>query len=165
MTTNNHFSRDEWRKRCPAFPYWMPLASLTNCIEPEKGIVADPLWLLHRPQLTDPFAQPFDSYHLLSSLRAKRAGLKGLCAESAWAITGRQCPQSAHTPKLLLPPVRIRLFGPKTAKLGPKYAFWSFSAKYWHFGPFRPMPVQKTMQTRCLGVFPLYGYQNFCFLQ
>ena len=31
--------------------------------------------------------------------------------------------------------------------------FWSFWAKYRHFGPFRPMPDQKTMRTRCLGGF------------
>ena len=34
--------------------------------------------------------------------------------------------------KLLLPPVRIRIFGLKTAKFGPKLAFW---AKYRHFWP------------------------------
>ena len=26
-------------------------------------------------------------------------------------------------PKLLLTPIKIRIFGPKTAKIGPKYAF------------------------------------------
>ena len=36
-------------------------------------------------------------------------------------------------PKLLLTRIRIRIFGPKTAKIGPKYAFWSFWAKYCHF--------------------------------
>ena len=43
-------------------------------------------------------------------------------------------------PKLLPPPVRIRIFGPKTAKIGPKYAFLVL-------------------------VFMLRGYQNFCLLQ
>ena len=65
-------------------------------------------------------------------------------------------------PKLLLTPIKIRIFGPKTAKFGPKSAFlvilgqilpffahfrpyrpiwaapsmfWSFWAKYWHFWP------------------------------
>ena len=32
----------------------------------------------------------------LSSPRAKRAGLKGLCAESARAVTGRRCPHSGE---------------------------------------------------------------------
>ena len=32
--------------------------------------------------------------HILSSPRAKRAGLKGLRAESARAVTGRRCPHS-----------------------------------------------------------------------
>ena len=31
-------------------------------------------------------------------------------------------------------------------------------------GPFDPMPDQKTMQTRCLGGFLIFGYQNFCSL-
>ena len=34
-------------------------------------------------------------------------------------------------------------------------------AKYRPFGPFDPMPDEKTMKTRCLGVRPLCGYQNF----
>ena len=29
-------------------------------------------------------------------------------------------------PKLLLTPIKIMIFGPKTAKFGPKSAFWSF---------------------------------------
>ena len=33
-------------------------------------------------------------------------------------------------PKLLLTPMKIRIFGPKTAKFGPKYSFW---AKYCPF--------------------------------
>ena len=32
-------------------------------------------------------------------------------------------------PKLLLPPVKIRIFGPKTAQFG---SILAFSAKYWH---------------------------------
>merc|ERR1712074_40891 len=43
-------------------------------------------------------------------------------------------------PKLLLTPIKTRIFGPKTAKIGPKSAFlvqnlhfWSFWAKYCHF--------------------------------
>ena len=36
-------------------------------------------------------------------------------------------------PKLLLTPIKIRIFGPKTAKFGPKSAFLSFWAKYCHF--------------------------------
>ena len=57
-------------------------------------------------------------------------------------------------PKLLLTPIKIRIFGPKTAKFGPK------SAIFGHFGPniaifctFCPMPDQKPMWTRCLGRF------------
>ena len=36
-------------------------------------------------------------------------------------------------PKLLLTPIKIRIFGPKTAKFGPKYAFLVILAKYCHF--------------------------------
>ena len=28
-------------------------------------------------------------------------------------------------PKLLLPPIKIKIFGPKTAIFAPKYAFWA----------------------------------------
>ena len=38
--------------------------------------------------------KPFFSLHILSSPRAKRAGPKGPCAESARAVTGRRCPHS-----------------------------------------------------------------------
>ena len=34
-------------------------------------------------------------------------------------------------PKLLLSPVKIRIFCPKTTKFGPKLAFWSFLARPW----------------------------------
>ena len=34
-----------------------------------------------------------------------------------------------------------RGFGPKTAKFGPKYAFWSFWAKFW---PSDPLVKTKT---------------------
>ena len=37
----------------------------------------------------------FGAYSL-SSPRTKRAGLKGLHAESAWAVTGRRCPHSGE---------------------------------------------------------------------
>ena len=38
-------------------------------------------------------------------------------------------------PKLLLNPIKIRLFGPKMAKFGHRYAFLVILAKYWHFLP------------------------------
>ena len=36
-------------------------------------------------------------------------------------------------PKLLLTPIKIRIFGQKMAKIGPNLHFWSFWAKYCHF--------------------------------
>ena len=36
-------------------------------------------------------------------------------------------------PKLLIHPVKIRVFGRNTAKFGSKYDFWAFWAKYWPF--------------------------------
>ena len=42
--------------------------------------------------------------------------------------------------KLLLPPVRIRIFGLKTAKFG---IFGHLGPNICIFGPFRPMPDQK----------------------
>ena len=57
-------------------------------------------------------------------------------------------------PKLSLTPVKIRIFGQKL----------TFLPNIGIFGPFGLMADQKTMRTRCLGVFPLCGYQNFCFL-
>ena len=57
-------------------------------------------------------------------------------------------------PKLLLTPIKIRLFGPKTAKFGSKFAFFGhFGPNIGIFGTFRPMSDEKTMQTRSLDVF------------
>ena len=44
------------------------------------------------------FSEPFQ----FSSPRAKRAGLKGLRAESARAVTGRQCPHSGEGKDFLM---------------------------------------------------------------
>ena len=59
-------------------------------------------------------------------------------------------------PKLLLTPVKIRMFGPKSAKFGLKMAFL---AKIGIFGPYGPIPDQKPKETRCVGGFPLFGFQ------
>ena len=68
---------------------------------------------------------------------------KGLCGFSVMWVS-----------KLLLPLVRIRIFGPKTAKFGSKFAFFGhFGPNIGIFGTFRPMSDEKTMQTRCLDVF------------
>ena len=59
-----------------------------------------------------------------------------------------------------LPP-KNWIFGPKTAKFCPK---WAFLAKYGNMGiigPFDLMPDQKTMRTSCLAGFLLCWYQNF----
>ena len=56
-----------------------------------------------------------------------------------------------------LPP-KIWISGPKTAKFGPKLAFW---AKCRHFWPIWSNAWPKTIQTSCLGGFPLCWYQNF----
>ena len=50
-----------------------------------------------------------------------------------------------------LPP-KNWILGPKTAKFGQKWHFWPNIGIY---GPFGPMPVQRTMRTRCLGGFPV----------
>ena len=41
-----------------------------------------------------PLTEPANNAHILSSPRVKPAGPKGLCAESARAVTGRRCPHS-----------------------------------------------------------------------
>ena len=47
-------------------------------------------------------------------------------------------------PKLLLPPVKIRIFGPKTAKFGPNYAFVIIYGQMLTFlAPFVPCPTNK----------------------
>ena len=38
-------------------------------------------------------------------------------------------------PKLLLTPIKIRIFGRKTAKFGPKYAILVILGQIWHFWP------------------------------
>ena len=56
-------------------------------------------------------------------------------------------------PKLLLTPLKIRIFGPKTAKFGPNMHFGHFRPNIGIFLPFLSMPDQKTMRTTCLGGF------------
>ena len=53
-------------------------------------------------------------------------------------------------PKLLLAPIKIRIFGPKTAKI---CIFGHFGPNIGIFCPFCPTPYQKPMRTRCLGGF------------
>ena len=58
-------------------------------------------------------------------------------------------------PKLLLTPIKIRIFCPKRPNLVQNIYFWSFWAKYCHFCTFCPMSDQKPMWTRCLGGFSI----------
>ena len=61
----------------------------------------------------------------------------------------------AWVPKLLLPPIRIRNFGPKTAKFGPKYAFLVILGQIWTFSPlFVPCPIKKQCEQGALIVVP-----------
>ena len=67
-------------------------------------------------------------------------------------------------PKLSLTPIKIRIFGPKTAKSGPKYAFLSFRAKYCHFLHILSNARPKTNVTKVPGwVFRYVGYKTFDF--
>ena len=55
----------------------------------------------------------------------------------------------SHTlPDMRIP--KVLLHSPKNEFLAQK---WPNLTKNWHFGPFDPMPEQKTMQTSCLGSF------------
>ena len=55
-------------------------------------------------------------------------------------------------PKLLLTPIKIRIFGPKMAKFGPKYAFLDILGQILaFFTHFIPCLSKKKMRTRCLG--------------
>ena len=49
-------------------------------------------------------------------------------------------------PKLLLTPIKIRIFGPKTAKIGPKSAFLVILGQISVFCPFGLMADQKATQ-------------------
>ena len=61
----------------------------------------------------------------------------------------------AWVPKLLLPPVRIRIFGPKTAKFGPKYTLLVILGQIWTFSPlFVPCPTKKQCEQGALVVVP-----------
>ena len=61
-------------------------------------------------------------------------------------------------PKLLLSPLKIRMFGPKTAKFGPKYAFLVIFGQILPiFAHFVQCPtINKFEQNAWVG-FPLYG--------
>ena len=129
--------------------------------------------------------------HVLSSPRAKGAGLKGLHAESARAVTGRRCPHSGvgedFLARWLLFFLRKRAFlgnekshnrakGPFSA-FGPnvktfvsrqKNDFWSQLAFLVILGQIPAflvhcyaMPDQETMGTRCLVGILICEYQNF----
>ena len=57
-------------------------------------------------------------------------------------------------PKLLLPLVRIKIFGPKTIKFGLNLAFLVILGHILAFlAHFVPRRTKKTMRTRCLGGF------------
>ena len=58
-------------------------------------------------------------------------------------------------------PPKNWLFGLKAAKVGPKLVFL---AKYGHFWSISSNAWPRKIRKGCLGVFPLYWYQNFCFL-
>ena len=53
-------------------------------------------------------------------------------------------------PKLLLPPMKIGIFGPLKAKLAQNWFFWPNIS---NFGPLGPMPDPKTVPRSCLGGF------------
>ena len=138
----------------------------------------------------------------LSNPRAKRAGLKGVRAQSARAVTGRRCPtvgrgktfrrvekslpmremnglsegykwaidqnwgpRQAKKDANKMPGWFFRYVGTKTFASSRKIKkgqirskicnFGHFGPNIGIFGPFRLMPDQKTMQTRCLCVFPV----------
>ena len=55
--------------------------------------------------------------------------------------------------KLLLTPEKLGFLAPKRQIWSKICIFGHFGLDIGIFGPFRPMPDQKTMQTRCLGVF------------
>ena len=66
-------------------------------------------------------------------------------------------------PKVLLPPVKIRIFGPKKGQTWPKICFfWSFRAKYWPFWsiwcPARP---KKQSERGAYEVFWYVGTRTF----
>ena len=66
-------------------------------------------------------------------------------------------------PKVLLPPLKIRISAPKTAKFGQKLAFFG------HFGPNICLSgpswcYARPMGTRCLVGFLICEYQSFCSL-
>ena len=64
-------------------------------------------------------------------------------------------------PKLLISPVKKRIFCPKTTKFGPKLAFW---AKYRHFWPIWSKAWPKNNADKLSRWFLLCCYQNFYLL-
>ena len=96
-----------------------------------------------------------------------------------WSIGSHSRPKTMGTrclggfsvtwvPKLLLPPVRIRIFSPKRPNLVQHMHFWSFWARYWHFWPIWSHVWPKNNANKMPRWFFRYvgsGYQNFCFLQ
>ena len=66
--------------------------------------------------------------------------------------------------KLLLPPTRIRTFGPKRPNLVKNMNFWSFWAKCWHFWPISSHAQPKNNANKVpRWVFRYAGYRTFDF--
>ena len=84
----------------------------------------------------------------------------------------KQCKQGAYVDLLLygyqnfdLLSLKVGIFGTKTAKCGPKLAFFGhFGLNFGFLIHLMPCPINKTMRTRCLSGFLISGYQNFCSL-
>ena len=67
-------------------------------------------------------------------------------------------------PKLLLTPIQIRIFGPKTAKIGPKYAFLVILAQILpFFAHFVQWPTKNNVNKVPRWVFRYVGNKTFDF--
>ena len=67
-------------------------------------------------------------------------------------------------PKVVLPPLKIRILGPKTVKIGKKLALLVIFGQIFAFlVHFDALPDQKTMGMRCLIRFLICEYQNLGF--
>ena len=65
-------------------------------------------------------------------------------------------------PKLLLTPIKIRIFGPKTAKIGPKYAFLVILGQILAIlAPLMPCRTKNTMRMRCPDLFRYVGTKAY----
>ena len=103
---------------------------------------------------------PF-SNDLADNIVSDSCKLANFCKEGIQTSKPGMGRPDMRVPEVLLHTLKKWILARKRPNLAQTWHFWPSIGI---FGPFDPMPDQKTMQTRCLGVFLCYvGTKTFAF--